>query len=72
MSSFSFTFTVGSGLLCLQFSDTSVNPFSVNGVAGAVGNVVVITKPVPEPETCALMLAGLGVMTFVARRRKAS
>ena len=72
MSSFSFTFTVGSGLLRLQFSDTSVNPFSVNGVGGAVGNVVFITKPVPEPKTCALMLAGLGLMTFVAQRRKAA
>jgi hypothetical protein len=28
--------------------------------------------PIPEPETYALMLAGLGVMGFVARRRRAS
>jgi WD40 repeat protein len=28
------------------------------------------TNPVPEPETYALMLAGLGVLGFVARRRK--
>ncbi len=31
-----------------------------------------VSNPVPEPETYALMLAGLGVMGFVARRRKAA
>ncbi len=29
-----------------------------------------ITTPVPEPETYAMLLAGLGVMGAVARRRK--
>jgi PEP-CTERM motif len=29
-----------------------------------------VTNPVPEPETYALMLAGLGAVAFVARRRK--
>jgi hypothetical protein len=28
--------------------------------------------PVPEPETYAMLLAGLGLMGFVARRRKQS
>jgi len=28
------------------------------------------TAPVPEPETYAMMLAGLGLMGFIARRRK--
>lgn len=29
-----------------------------------------ITSPVPEPETYAMMLAGLGVLGFIARRRR--
>ena len=39
------------------------------GAVGATGQGVPVT-PVPEPETYALMLAGLGVMGFIARRRK--
>ncbi len=35
-----------------------------------VGNVANPVTPVPEPETYALMLAGLGVVGFMARRRK--
>lgn len=31
-----------------------------------------ITNPVPEPETYALMLAGIGMMGFMARRRRAT
>lgn len=36
---------------------------------GSYGGSIAVT-PVPEPETYALMLAGLGVMGFVAARRK--
>jgi hypothetical protein len=34
--------------------------------------VAVSLAPVPEPETYAMMLAGLGLMGFIARRRKQS
>ena len=32
--------------------------------------IELVTAPIPEPETYALMLAGLGVVGFMARRRK--
>lgn len=38
---------------------------------GATGTVWIAVTAVPEPETYALMLAGLGIMGTVARRRKA-
>jgi hypothetical protein len=38
--------------------------------SGATGAVGAITAAVPEPETYALMLAGLGVMGFMAKRRR--
>jgi hypothetical protein len=39
---------------------------------GATGAVGAITAAVPEPETYALMLAGLGMMGFMAKRRRAA
>jgi len=38
---------------------------------GALLDNVAITAAVPEPDTSAMILAGLGLMGFVARRRKA-
>ncbi len=38
--------------------------------AGSQSKLVVLAAPVPEPETYAMMLAGLGVLGFAARRRR--
>ncbi|MBT3069158.1 SdiA-regulated domain-containing protein [Rhodoferax sp. U11-2br] len=42
------------------------------GVADPKSQLIVLTAPVPEPETFAMLLAGLGVLGAVARRRKPS
>ena len=49
----------------------SFNFLSGASPGGSYGGTLTITSAVPEPETYALMLAGLGVMGFIAMRRKA-
>jgi hypothetical protein len=55
------------------------SPYSIhiNGVtlstsskASYAGTLDIAATPVPEPETYAMMLAGLGLMGFIARRRR--
>ncbi len=60
------TASLSSGNYWLQ-----VQGYVVSNTSGSFGGNVNIT-PVPEPETYGLMLAGLGVMGLVARRRKAN
>jgi hypothetical protein len=43
---------------------------AIQTATGATGAVGAITAAVPEPETYALMLAGLGMMGFMAKRRR--
>jgi PEP-CTERM motif len=56
-----FGFT-GSNITSLEFIAT--------GTAFEIDRLSAVAAPVPEPETYALMLAGLAAVTFVARRRK--
>lgn len=69
LSTFGYSFTADSTTTRLQFTDVSFSTINVDGVLDNV-SVNAVTAPVPEPETYALMLAGLGAMAFVARRRK--
>ena len=54
------------------FNLVSVHSGSYSGISETYGvDNVVFASPVPEPESYALMLAGLGLMGAVVRRRKA-
>ena len=65
---------LGTTMAFAGLSGSSSSPFmlTLTGTAGATalysGELTV--KAVPEPETYALLLAGLGVLGFVARRRR--
>jgi hypothetical protein len=58
--------SLGLGSYYLQVSGKMVSSTS-----GSFAGTVVLA-PVPEPETYGMMLAGLGVVGFLARRRKAA
>ncbi len=59
----SLSFVASSTLTTLKFT---------SGATGSSGSVIdnVLVSAVPEPETYAMLLAGLGLMGVVARRRK--
>ena len=59
----SFTFALGAGRYELNFVGFGAGTSSFYGG-------VVSTAPIPEPETYALMLAGLGVIGFIGARRR--
>ncbi|MCV2360200.1 PEP-CTERM sorting domain-containing protein [Paucibacter sp. TC2R-5] len=59
----------------LAAGDYSLN-FATSGLAGVAGlkvddvTITIVAAPVPEPQTYALMVAGLAAVGFVARRRR--
>lgn len=62
--SFSYHATT-TGLTQLTFTSAA------SGYSGAVIDNVSVTAAVPEPETYAMLLAGLGMVGFIARRKAA-
>lgn len=64
----------------IMVADAGSGPFSLThryvitavGAGFANSTINTLVSAVPEPETYALLLAGLGLMGFVARRRRAS
>lgn len=63
--------TTNSGKPDPIFGVISVAPYALTNVHPTPSNWVALS-PVPEPQTYAMLLAGLGVMGFMARRRKTS
>ena len=60
------TFNLNAGKIVVDWVGTGSGPHDFTAVFD-----VTAAGAVPEPETYALMLAGLGVVGFMARRRKA-
>jgi opacity protein-like surface antigen len=59
------------GISSLSFDTLGV--FKGNGSAGpGLSHLALFAQPVPEPESYALMLAGLGVIGSIVRRRRRS
>ena len=62
------TIPEGASKLSMGFNDSGQG-YGDNGGGLTVG-IIEAASPIPEPETYAMLLAGLGLLGFIARRRK--
>lgn len=63
---------VAAGWVLTEAHDINDKGWIVGTALNATGSHAFLLAPVPEPETYAMLLAGLGLMGVLARRRKAS
>jgi len=70
-ATYHFSFTVNHSDAKFQTTFWGAGQQGTDDEGWGIDNVKVSVTAVPEPETYALFLAGLGVMGAVARRRKA-
>lgn len=59
------------GFFGIARANADIRSIAFTGV-GLVADNLTVTTPVPEPETYAMMLAGLGLVGFMAKRRHSS
>lgn len=60
---------IAGGSYTLVVTGTSLGAAAYTGIV-ALQNLTNTVPPVPEPETYAMLLAGLGMLGFIARRRQ--
>ncbi len=64
------TSTIGAGNHSLKVFFVDINQYQAGLAFGVNTSNITTTAPVPEPETYAMLLAGLGLICFIAYRRK--
>lgn len=60
---------IDAGMYTLVITGTSIGAAAYTGIV-ALTEIPRTLPPVPEPETYAMLLAGLGMLGFIARRRQ--